>query len=308
MIEKIGNMKLNDEYYPGEDFYCDGVVEDEILDIVQKYHPDEFNRVITETKEWPVFYHLSHIRGNIVEWLPITKDHSVLEIGSGCGAMTGVLAKKAKNVTCIELSKKRSTINATRNKEFDNVEIMLGNFEEVEKHLVDKFDFITLIGVLEYAESYISTDNPYVDFIKKISKHLKPNGKIVIAIENKLGMKYWAGCQEDHFGGYFLGIENYVGKKGIRTFAKNELRKLIGEAGMTNCEFYYPYPDYKFPITIYSDDYLPKEGDLQTNIRNFDKERYVLFDEEKAFNTIIDEGLFPEFSNSFLVIVGNEDK
>ena len=101
------------------------------------------------------------------------------------------VAQKAKNVTCIELSKKRSTINAVRNQECDNVEIMLGNFEEVEKHLTQKYDYITLIGVLEYAESYISEDNPYVTFITKIARHLKENGKIIIAIENKLGMKYF---------------------------------------------------------------------------------------------------------------------
>lgn len=308
MITKIGNMKLNDEYYPGEDFYCDGVVEDEILEIVQNNRPEDFNRIIAETKQWPIFYHLSHIRGNIVEWLPITKEDTVLEIGAGCGSMTGVLAKKAKSVTCIELSKKRSTINATRNQECDNVEIMLGNFEEVEKHLEEKYDYITLIGVLEYGESYIQAENPHVSFLQKLGKHLKENGKLIVAIENKLGMKYWAGCQEDHFGGYFLGIENYANKKGIRTFAKNELKDIVTEAGFTECEFYYPYPDYKFPISIYSDEYLPKKGDLQANMRNFDKERYVFFDEAKAFDTIIDEGLFPEFSNSFLLVLGKEGK
>lgn len=308
MIIKIGNMKMNDEYYPGEDFYCDGVVEDEILEIVQNNRVEDFNRIITETKQWPIFYHLSHVRGNIVEWLPITKEDTVLEIGAGCGSMTGVLAKKAKSVTCIELSKKRSTINATRNSECDNVEIMLGNFEEVEKHLEEKYDYITLIGVLEYGESYIQAENPHVAFLQKIGKHLKKNGKIVVAIENKLGMKYWAGCQEDHFGGYFLGIENYANKKGIRTFAKKELEEIVNEAGFTECEFYYPYPDYKFPISIYSDEYLPKKGDLQANMRNFDKERYVFFDEEKAFDTIIEEGLFPEFSNSFLLVLGKEEK
>lgn len=308
MIIKIGNVKMNDEYYPGEDFYCDGDVEDEILEIVENNKPEEFNRIITEKKKWPIFYHLSHIRGNIVQWLPITKQDTVLEIGSGCGSMTGILAKNAKSVTCIELSKKRSTINAVRNNQCDNVEIMLGNFEDIEKQLETKYDYITLIGVLEYGESYIHGENPYVVFLEKLGKHLKENGKIVVAIENKLGMKYWAGCQEDHFGGYFLGIENYVGKKGIRTFAKRELEELVKEAGFTKCEFYYPYPDYKFPISIYSDEYLPKKGDLQQNIRNFDKERYVFFDEEKVFDTIIEEGMFPEFSNSFLLMLEKESK
>ena len=35
------------------------------------------------------------------------------------------------------------------------------------------------------------------------------NGNIIIAIENRYGMKYWAGCREDHNGEFFSGIENY---------------------------------------------------------------------------------------------------
>ena len=113
----------------------------------------------------------------------------MLEIGSGCGAITGTLADKAKKVTCIELSKKRSLINAYRNKDKDNIEILVGNFEDIEKDIVEKYDYITLIGVFEYGEAYISSEKPYENFLKIISKHLKENGKIIIAIENKLGSK-----------------------------------------------------------------------------------------------------------------------
>lgn len=306
MINQIGNIKIRDDFYPGEDFYCDGEVEDEILQIVKNHPESEYGDIMAKRKEWPVFYHLSDMRSNIIEWYPITKQDTVLEIGSGCGAITGMLAKKAKSVTCIELSKKRSLINAYRNKAYDNVEIILGNFEEVEKHLEEKYDYITLIGVFEYAESYISTENPYVKFLQIIKSHLKENGKILMAIENKLGLKYWAGCQEDHFGGYFTGLEGYPNVHGIRTFSKRELEKIMQEAGIEHWEFYYPYPDYKFPVAIYSDEYLPKKGELNINIRNFDRPRYVLFDEEKVFDTIIEENMFQTYSNSFFISIGKD--
>lgn len=120
----------------------------------------------------------------------------MLEIGSGCGAITGVLANKAKKVTCIELSKKRSLINAYRNRNKENIEILLGNFEEVEKDIIEKYDYITLIGVFEYSESYILQKNPYVNFLKIIRKHLKNNGKVIIAIENKLGLNIGQGVKK----------------------------------------------------------------------------------------------------------------
>ena len=97
---------------------------------------------------------------------------------------------KRQEVTCIELSMKRSKINAYRHQDQDDLKIVVGNFQEIKKNLTEKYDYITLIGVLEYGESYIRSENPYVDFLRIISKHLKPDGKIILAIENRLGLKY----------------------------------------------------------------------------------------------------------------------
>lgn len=44
MTEQIGKVKLDLSFYPGEDFYCDGTVEDEILDIVKNYPPEEYQK------------------------------------------------------------------------------------------------------------------------------------------------------------------------------------------------------------------------------------------------------------------------
>lgn len=39
MTETIGKVTLNLDKYPGEDYYCDGSVEDEILEIVKNTVP-----------------------------------------------------------------------------------------------------------------------------------------------------------------------------------------------------------------------------------------------------------------------------
>ena len=301
MDKWIGNVKLNYQFYSGSDLYSDGAIEDELLEIVKKYTKPEYTAVIIEKNNWPIMYHLSHIRENLIEWLPITPNDTILEIGSGCGALTGCLANKAKSVTCIELSEKRSMINAYRNKDKDNIEILIGNFEDIEKNITEKYDYIMLIGVLEYGEKYISSANPYKTFLENVKNLLKPNGQVIIGIENKFGMKYWSGCKEDHVGIYFEGLEGYTRTKGLKTFSKKELEELMRTVGFNNFSFYYPYPDYKFPMVIYSDNYLPKESELNNNIRNFDSERFVLFDEGKVFNAIINENLFPTFSNSYLI-------
>ena len=306
MSEKIGQVVLDDTYYPGKDLYTDGAIEDEMLEIARTYPEEKWNQVIAERKSWPILYHFSHIRENILSWLPFTGEENVLEIGSGCGAVTGALCKKAKSVTCIELSRKRSLINANRHKDFDNLKILMGNFQDIEKNLTEKYDYITLIGVFEYGEAYIQSSTPYVDFLKIISRHLKPDGKIVLAIENRFGLKYWAGCTEDHFGTLFEGLEGYPTTKGVKTFTKKEFNAILREAGDLKASWYYPFPDYKLPMMIYSDERLPFKGELNRLETNYDRLRLQLFQESPVYDSLLDNDLFPEFSNSFLLLIGRE--
>lgn len=303
-IEHIGKITLDYSKYPGEDLYCDGAVEDEILQIARDLSPVEYEKAIQDKKNWPVLYHLSPLRENIVEWIPMKKDAKVLEVGSGCGAITGVLARKAGNVTCVELSQKRSLINAYRHSECDNVTIHVGNFKDIEPTLADDYDYICLIGVFEYGQSYIGGDTPYEDFLKILLPHLKKDGRIIIAIENKYGLKYFAGCKEDHLGTYFSGIENYADGGGVRTFSRRGLERIFRKCGVEEWHFYYPYPDYKFMTTLYSDAYLPGKGELSNNLRNFDRDRMLLFDEKSAYDGLVEDGLYSVFANSYIAVIG----
>lgn len=306
--EKIGKVSLNYDFYPGEDFYSDGQIEDEILEIVKDHSRVEYPKIIEEKKSWPILYHLSPLRGNIVDWLPISETDKVLEIGSGCGAITEKLAEKAGKVTCVDLSAKRSQINAWRNQDRDQVEIYVGNFNDIEPVLDEDYDFACMIGVFEYGQSYIPTKTPYEDFLKIMQKHVKKGGLLVIAIENKFGLKYWAGCQEDHVGAYFCGLEGYPEGGSARTFTRTGLERIFDRCGVKDYHFYYPYPDYKLPTTIYSDRRLPIRGELTDNMRNFDRDRMVLFNEKYVFDGIITDEMFDIFSNSYMVVIGNRPK
>lgn len=305
--ETIGGVKLDYRFYPGEDYYCDGTVEDELLTIAKETDPSDYEAVIRREKSWPVLYHLSAARGNIVDWIPFTGREKVLEIGSGCGAVTGTLAAKCREVTCVELSRKRSLINAWRHKDCSNIRILVGNFEDIEPSLEDDYDYVFLIGVFEYAASYLhEAEDPFRAELTRIRAHVRPEtGRIVIAIENRLGLKYFAGCREDHSGVYFDGIENYRnGPHPATTFTRPALEAMFRDTGLSAYSFYYPYPDYKFMETLYSDRRLPDGAELSDNIRNFDRERLLLFDEKKAYTGITADGLFPVFSNSYEIVLG----
>ena len=295
--EFTGKVTMNYSFYHGADIYSDGDVEDRLLEIARS--SKNYEEELLNENNWALLYHLSPIRENLLEWYDFGKDKTLLEIGAGCGAVTGLFCRKLAKVTAIDLSKKRSLINAARNRDAENLEIIVGNFEEIQ--IKGKFDFVTLIGVLEYAIYYINSANPFVDMLKKAKSYLKPGGKLIVAIENKYGIKYWAGATEDHTGKTFDGITGYDGVERVRTFSRNGLEKLIKEAGFGETEFYYPLPDYKLPLEVYSEYWLPKHYPISGSTPNYDRDRLDLFNEEKAMNELIEEGLFTQYANSFLV-------
>jgi 2-polyprenyl-3-methyl-5-hydroxy-6-metoxy-1,4-benzoquinol methylase len=290
---------FNTDFYSGEDLYSDGDIEDKIISLIAQNPDTNYEEIISYNYSWPVFYHLTRIRQNLLNWYPIDKNSDVLEIGCGMGAITELLCKKAKNVTAVELSKKRATATYLRCRNYDNLEIIVGNLNDIQ--FSKKYDYITL-GVLEYQNNFTNSDNPFVDFLNTIKKLLKPDGKLLIAIENKYGLKYWCGAPEDHSGIPFDGINNYKFSNIARTFSKAELNSIIMASGFKNTYFYYPLPDYKMPQVIYSEKYLPKNGSLDNWIPYYSiNNNSMISDEKHIYNDLTDNNVFEFFANSFLV-------
>ena len=289
---------LNLKFYKGQDTYSDGDVEERILEAVRSMDgPAE--DLLKSNNDWAFLYHLSPIRENLLEWYDFKESGSLLEIGSGCGALTGLFCRKLNRVVGIDLSKRRSLINAYKNKAYDNLEIIVGNFTDID--IEEKFDYVTLIGVLEYSCYYVPAEDPFGEMLRRAKDYLNPGGTLILAIENKYGLKYWAGAPEDHTGRPFEGITGYQRTDRVRTFSRKGLEKLLRKSGFEENLFFYPMPDYKLPREIFSEKRLPGPGDLRNLTVSYDRERFETFDETQAFDEICAEGEFPFFANSFLV-------
>lgn len=302
LMEKLKpKPEFNLQWYHNEDLYSDGDVEDQIISLIAQNEPEEYENAIIKNYSWPTYYHLNLFRKNILNWYPFKEDASVLEIGCGMGAITNMLCEKCKSVTAVELSKKRATATLFRCRERENLKIIVGNLNDIE--FKEKFDYITLIGVLEYQGKYTNSDNPFRDFLVKIKSLLKPGGKLLIAIENQYGLKYWCGAKEDHVGIPFEGINQYYITKGdVRTFSKSALEGLVKESGFQNCFFYYPMPDYKLPRVVYSQEYLPQNEDMNgAQLYYVPDDSTVMIQEKEVYKDIIENHVFEFFANSFLV-------
>ena len=56
------------DFYKGTDKYSDGEIENEILEYLKTTPESELEMIFEKDSRWPVFYHLSPIRQNLVNW------------------------------------------------------------------------------------------------------------------------------------------------------------------------------------------------------------------------------------------------
>lgn len=252
---------------------------------------------------WPNRYHLAPQRHMLLNWYPFRKDSSLLEIGAGCGALTGLFLEKVDSIACNELSPSRAKVINNRFNDSKNLTIYVGDINEL--NLKQKYDYVTLIGVLEYAGKYSIDAKPYHKLLGTAKRLLKKDGHLLLAIENKLGLKYLTGAPEDHTGEIFDSIENYPQDKKIRTFSKEELTLLLEESGFSKTEFYFPWPDYKMPQIVFSEeglklfDQLTRSSIAQTV--DFSHEFDSLYNEIALSYSLSKEHVLEKFANSFLV-------
>ena len=172
--------------------------------------------------------------------------------------------------------------------------------------LGQQYDYVVVNGVLEYAMSFTEGDTPYETFLEKMGSYLKNTGKLLIAIENKLGMKYFAGAPEDHTDIPFFGINGYPGNHSVRTFSKTELQELVKKSGFPFQKFYYPYPDYKFPTEIFTDASLTTNH-YGNNYPIYTDKTVDLFSESAGIEAMKKEQIADRFVNSFLLVAGKQE-
>ena len=291
--------KFNTQYYQGNDQYSDGDIEERILRIVQEKSSWE----TSGDRSFPVLYHLSQVRENILSWYDFRKGASVLEIGAGPGAITGLLCRKCHKVTSVELSMRRARINYERHRDCENLTLMAGNLNDMQ--FEEQFDYVVLNGVFEYAGSFTQGADPYAAFLRRCAGYLKEDGRLLIAIENRLGLKYFAGAPEDHTDNYMEGLKDYPENPAVHTFSKQEWETLCDRCGLSWRRFYYPYPDYKFPGEIFTQGTL-RAGSFGKNAWNFNPRRLELFSEQAMGETLCREGVMDRFMNSFLIEAGRK--
>ena len=248
----------------------------ELIDILKKYEGDR-KQILKEHPRLDYLYALSDQRENLVEWYPFRPEATLLQVGSDYGALTGVYSRKVARVDVLDESEENLQVNRLRHVEFEgrsNIRYFQGSV--VDYAADKKYDYVIFAGSLN------QDSQAQIAATKNL---LKPDGQLIVAACNPYGVKYWAGAEKDE-----------------HSFSKDKLETLLGE----NLTFYYPMPDYKLPVTIFSDTYLPAKGDLTNAITAYDYPKYMLMDVGASYDQVCEDGQFPRFANAYFAVWKHE--
>ncbi len=264
--------------------------------------------------DWPSRYHLSPERGNLVRCLRLSPEADVLEIGAGCGGITRALGERCARVVALEGSPSRARLCHLRCRDLPSVQVVAGDAFQLE--MVEQFDVVTLIGVLEYAGVYCrQAADPWQKLLEVAADRLRPGGQLIVAIENQFGIKYFAGCSEDHGEPRFAGIEGYPDEGGVRTFGRQALARRLELAGLSVSHLLLPFPDYKVPNTIVNAEHADAASARRFGLSDwcrrpysdYSRPRDYLLDDHLAISELADNGLLADLSNSFLFVASKPE-
>lgn len=196
-----------------------------------------------------------------------------------------------------------SLINFFENKKIE-VSCLTSYEMIINKDIDLQYDYIVAINVLEH------TDRPIM-LLKKMRHFLKAEGLLLLGTDNRLGIRYFCGEQNPYTKEYFDGIEGYpdshphsIYTRG-KNYAKNEIEKMLEDAGFPEKNFYSILPNLEAAQQIYADGIYPAEELAVSYSPFYRKNSEIFMQEELLYASLIKNNMFHQMANSYLIEAGD---
>ncbi|KHM52428.1 hypothetical protein NZ47_04935 [Anaerovibrio lipolyticus] len=217
----------------------------------------------------------------ILAWYDFTSDKKVLFVGDGSHALIEMLkARQLKVVGC----------------DIDTLNDMAWREEYKEF-----FDYVVAIQELEKHE------NP-CEALKTLFEVMNGSGKLLLGMNNRLGIRYFCGDRDCYTERNLDGIEGYrraySRKEDIfvgRMYSYSELVSMLMEAGFSVQQFFSVWPDLSIPSHLFEQYVIPQEDMATRLIPFYFSPETVYLEENGLYKSMVDNGLWFSMANGYLV-------
>lgn len=258
------------------------------------------------------FYSFDSTRGIGTILSNLSSTVSVLDYGAGWGNIVKFMSNYVAQAAAIDMTYE-SLYFAKRTCPNQNITFFHGGDGKYLPFCDSTFDLVVINGVLEWIPDYVLEGDPFsvqLSFLKEIRRVLKPEGQILVAIENRIWLGYFLGVKEDHSGIKYASLlprkianmfSQKKNKKPFRTYTytRSGYKNIFNLAGFHNVEFNIPYPDYRNISQLFPGKSLTPLKTIGENITGVKrlKTKFITHPWIRKY-----------FCHSFLIISSSKDK
>ena len=235
---------------------------------------------------------VKEIQKGLVVWYDFKPASKLLYIGDYNDAIADYFVSKSKKVVG-----ENEAIDVT----------IVSNEKSVSKDFLDAnkggFDYIVNVEGLEKFAEPTETLGKWYNLLNK-------SGKCLLALNNRLGIKYFCGDRDKYTHKNFDGIDNYRYTYSSanatflgRMYSKAEIESCIKEAGFAASQFYSVFSDLQNPSIIFKYGYIPREDVTNRIFPTYNHPKTVFLDEGYIYPALIDNDMFHQMANGFFIEV-----
>ncbi len=156
--------------------------------------------------------------------------------------------------------------------------------------------------------SLLNDGQSFSSAVKNAAALLSYDQCLIASADNPLGLQYLLGYRDNEGLLPFSTFANDDNGRRIDYQGLMRLKKELQDTGFS-VFCYYPFPNRKNCTLLYSQSVLPGERELKAKYSWIDEKYHIFaFDDYGVIDRIVSNGLFPQFSSSYILLIRKRSK